>query len=267
MLVLARTPLLREHFGVQFAWLLATGVLLCLGAAASPDNRLAWWVAAAAIDLTGSWTAHRLPWRRLQSRAVEISPDHMVERSRLLLIIALGEAILATGTAIAGAEAAILTTVSGALALTCVALLWAIYFAGSDRLVSEKASTTDDPLGLARIAVNSQLLNLASLIAVAVATDLAIAAPTTVSGTALVLLLFGGLWIFIATQSWYLRRLTGRHSPARLAVLAAIPVVGALCSAAPAWATLTAAAASLGGLALAMLVGSRRPDQLTPAAG
>ena len=253
MLVTADNALLREHFRVQLAWIAFTSVLWCIGAAADAEDRLVWWVCAAAIDVWGSWTAHRLPWRRLQTRAVDIAPQHMIERSRLLLIIALGEAILQTGVALADAQPGLVTAASGALALLCVALLWAIYFAGSDLLVEERASTTDDPLGLARIASNSQVLNLASLIAIAVAAELAISHPREPGDAALSLLLVGGVWLFIATQVWYLRKLTGGYSTARLLTLAALPVAGAVSLGTPGWVILALTAATLGALSLTIV--------------
>ncbi len=263
MLLSAATPLLREHFSVQLAWIAGTSVLWCAGAMADAEDRLAWWAAAAVIDVWGSWTAHRLPWRRLQTRAVDIAPQHMVERSRLLLIIALGEAILMTGVALADTEPGVLTAVSAALSLLCVALLWAIYFAGSDRLVEEQASTTADPLGLARIASNSQVLNLAALIAIAVAAELAISHPRDTDHPAVSLLLIGGIWLFIATQVWYLRKLTGEYSTIRLLTLAVLPVVGGLSLRTDAWTTLAMAAAVLG--ALAPTIVTPRLRSATPA--
>jgi hypothetical protein len=61
------------------------------------------------IDLVGTWLAHPLPSRVLRSQNVQFDADHMIERCRLFLLIALGESVLTSGTAIAGAPRTLTT--------------------------------------------------------------------------------------------------------------------------------------------------------------
>src|SRR4051812_34867539 len=67
------------------------------------------------------------------SSEIAFDEAHMTERLRLFLIMALGEAIITTGTAIAEAPTDVATVFAGAAAFALVAALWALYFAGSPR--------------------------------------------------------------------------------------------------------------------------------------
>lgn len=83
--------------------------------------------AAAAIDLAGAWLAHPPSGRRLHSKEVPFDAEHVIERCRIFLVIALGKTVLGTGTAIAEHPASP-TMVTGATALVSSAMLCAIGF-------------------------------------------------------------------------------------------------------------------------------------------
>jgi low temperature requirement protein LtrA len=218
----------------MLVWFVPTGVVWAVGAAASPQNRLWWWAAAAALETAGSWLAHPVPRRhRFRTQEVAFSPGHMLERSRLFLIIALGEAILTTGTAVASGHPSIAMILSAGLSMVAIVALWALYFSGSDDLVNEQAATTSDPLRAARLAVNTQVIVFASLIELAVATELAIAHPTGPASTTLSLLMFGGPFLYLAVQTWYLHALTEQASRPRLVAMAALVVAGCLSAPVP----------------------------------
>jgi len=193
-----------------------------VGALASAEHRLWWWAAAAAVGLGGTWLAHPLPGRhRFRTREVSFDPGHMLERSRLFLLIALGEAILTTGSSVATADPSGPMFATAGLTMIAIIALWALYFGGSDKLIAEQAASSSDPLRTARLAVNTQILVLASLISLAVASELAIEDPTGDSSLTLCLLMFGGPALYIAVQTWYLWAAIGRHATSgALAVLA-----------------------------------------------
>lgn len=224
----ATSPLMRQHAVSMLAWTVGSTALCVTGALAEPENRVWWWLAAALIDLTGAWSAHRLPGRRFRTAEVPFAPAHMIERSRLFLIIALGETILTTGGVLATTEIDAATIISGVFALLGTVALWALYFGGSERLVTEHATRTGDPLQAARLAVNGQVATAAGLIVVAVGYEVTIDYPLAPATPVLSLLLFGGPLLYLALQTWYLRALTGRFSRSRLAAAAALVVAGAV---------------------------------------
>jgi low temperature requirement protein LtrA len=115
----------------------------------------------------------------------------MIERCRLFLIIALGETVLTTGTALAQAPIGFLTAITGSLSLLSI-VLWVLHFGGSDRLVSEHLASTADPIRSARLAMNGELVVVAGLIALAVGQEVVIAPPRGHASVPSSLLLFGG---------------------------------------------------------------------------
>jgi low temperature requirement protein LtrA len=157
--------------------ILATAPLWIAGAISGAEDRLLWWAGAAAIDLAGTWLAHPLPGRMLRSQHVDFDANHMLERCRLFLIIALGESVLSSGTAIADASKSLLTVVTGTCALVTIVVLWKLHFVSSGRLMDRYVETTSDPILAARRTVNGLLVSVAGLIAVAVGNELVIAHP------------------------------------------------------------------------------------------
>jgi low temperature requirement protein LtrA len=197
-------PILREHYFRTILWLIATTPLWIAGAAVHAEARLLWWALAAAIDEVGRWLAHPIPGRRLHSENVAFDAEHMLERCRLFLIIALGETVLTTGIGIAGASITMMTLITGTFALAGTVALWALSFGRAHRLILQHVEKTSDPIRASRYAVNALMVMVAGLIAVAVANKEVIAHPQEHTSFALCLLLAGGPILFLAAQGWYL---------------------------------------------------------------
>jgi low temperature requirement protein LtrA len=238
MVVVAPTRMLREHYARLLCWILATAPLWIAGAISDAESRLIWWAGAAATDLAGTWLAHPLPGRMLRSEHVEFDANHMLERCRLFLIIALGESVLSSGTAIADASRTLLTVVTGTCALVTIVALWGLHFAASGRLMDRYVDTTTDPILAARRTVNGLVVSVAGLIAVAVGNELVIAHPQSQVSVALSLVLFGGPLLYLLSQTVYLWAVLGIRSLPRLAALAALVVAGGLSHLLPAYAAL-----------------------------
>jgi len=83
----------RDHYVRVLIWLIPTTFLWVVGAVVNPEPRLLWWALAAVIDQIGRWFAHPVPGRRLRSENVPFDAEHVLERCRLFLIIALGETV------------------------------------------------------------------------------------------------------------------------------------------------------------------------------
>ncbi len=198
------TVVLREHYFRTLLWLIATTPLWIAGAAFNTEARVLWWALAAGIDQIGRWLAHPIPGRRLHSENVEFDADHMLERCRLFLLIALGETVFTTGTAIAAAPTTLMTLSAGTFALAGTVALWALGFGRSHRLILRHVEETSDPIRASRHAVNALMIMVAGLIAVAVANREVIAHPYGHTSFGLTLLLAGGPILFLAAQGWYL---------------------------------------------------------------
>ena len=249
-IVNAPDPVFRDHFFRTLLWLIATSPLWIVGAAASLETRLLWWALAAGIDLIGTWLAHPIPGRWLQSENVEFEGGHMLERCRLFLIIALGETVLTTGVAIAAAPTTPMTVVTSTLALAGTVALWALGFGPAHSLTARHVEETSDPVYASRHAVNVLLVMVAGLIAVAVANEMVIAHPHGHASAALSLLLCGGPILFLVAQGWYSWLVLQVWSRLRLIGSAALVLVGIAALAAPSYVALILVAASLTILAL-----------------
>jgi low temperature requirement protein LtrA len=244
-LVNSADAVFRGHFFRTLLWFVATSPLWVAGAAVNPETRLLCWALAAGIDLIGAWLAHPIPGRRLHSENVAFDADHMLERCRLFLIIALGETVLTTGTAIAAAPITLMTVITGTVALAGAVALWALSFGSPRRLTSRHLEETRDPVRASRHAANGLMGMVVGLIAVAVANQQVIAHPHGRASVALSLLLYGGPILYLVAQGWYLWAAPGVLSRLRLIGCAALVLVGFATLTAPPSVALILAAATL----------------------
>lgn len=224
----APSTLWKNHYQRTLIWLVGTAPLWALGAAADAEHRLFWWAVAGAIDLAGTWLAHPLPGKRLESADTGfVESPHMVERYRLFLIVALGETILTTGAALASSDWAALTLVTAAAAFSTTVALWFLLFRGVGLTIPEHIEQgTTDPVRAARLAGNILTLIVAGLIALAVGNELAIAHPEDDTSPSLSLLMFGGLSIVLLAQGWLLWALPHARNARRITGVAMLGVLG-----------------------------------------
>jgi low temperature requirement protein LtrA len=101
-------------------WFLVAALVALVGGFADPDYRAWIWLASLAIDVVGTLTVARGEWR--------ISPSHFAERFALIVIIALGESIVAIGIGTSDLERDSTYALSVVVAFAGVAALWWAYF-------------------------------------------------------------------------------------------------------------------------------------------
>jgi low temperature requirement protein LtrA len=94
--------------------------LILLAAFFDDSEQYALWVIALAIDYLGALTGRGGGWR--------VSPHHFAERHGLIVIIALGESVVAIGVGAAGHPVHTGVVVAALLGLTVAATLWWAYF-------------------------------------------------------------------------------------------------------------------------------------------
>lgn len=253
-------PVDQEHSRCVLIWFAAAAPFWLTGAGTHGGARLAWWAVGALIDLVGTWSAHPLPGRRLDSRQVAFAGGHLLERGRLFMIIAFGEAVLTTGTALSTAPNRPITLLTGAVALAgTVALFW-LYFARSEQVIGHY-QRTEDPIRAERTGVYSLMALVAGLIAAAAGDARVTAHPIQHAGSTTNLLLFGGPALYIAAQTWHGSTLFGDLPHARLTAIAALIIGCAVTPAAPAYlAALTATATAVALTAFE----ARHPTRGTP---
>jgi low temperature requirement protein LtrA len=169
----------------------------------------------------------------------------MLDRCRQFIIIALGETVVATGTAIAGASLSWMTFITGAFALIGTVALWVLSFGSTHRHIMKHLDKSKDPIRSSRYAVNANMVIVAGLIAVAVANKEVIANPNNPTSLPLTLILAGGPILFLAAQGWYLWVVPKVRPQLSLIGGAVLLLVGLTALAVPAFAALILVSASL----------------------
>lgn len=97
-----------------------SGLLLLVASALHGTAKLVCWGAAAAVDYLGPLIGHMRGWR--------LSPTHFVERFGQIILIALGESVVAIGVGAAGLELGPGLIAAVLLGITIVSCLWWSYF-------------------------------------------------------------------------------------------------------------------------------------------
>lgn len=250
MALRAPSALFREHFQRTSLWLVALAPLWIMGASVNPEARLGWWAAAALLDVIGGWLGHPIPGRRLNTERLPFDAEHMLERNRLFLLIALGETVLAIGVAITETPLSLITVVTGTAALAGTVALWAVLFGRTHTLTLQHLKETQDPLRMSLLATITQVLIVVGLIALAVANERIIAHPWGPPSLALTLLLFGGPLLVRLELALYLWLLDHRVHWGHLIACAVLVVAGLLTLTAPPFVSLMLSGAVLVALAL-----------------
>jgi low temperature requirement protein LtrA len=101
-------------------WFLVAALVALAGGFVDADYRAWVWLASLAIDVVGTLTIARSGWR--------ISPSHFAERYGLIVIIALGESVVAIGLGTSELTRDATYAISAAVAFAGVAALWWAYF-------------------------------------------------------------------------------------------------------------------------------------------
>ncbi|TQE34163.1 low temperature requirement protein A [Streptomyces ipomoeae] len=226
--------------------------LLLVGAAFEGVTQILIWLAAVTIDYLGIFITGKSGWR-------VASPAHFSERHGLIVIIALGESIVAIGVGVTGYPVTIPVVAAAALGLLISAALWRLYFHGVSEPTEHRLAqlTGDARTTLARDVYTFLHLPLVAgvvITALGMKKTLQQVADTEHYGLAEPLhgmpawALAGGVGLFLLASAAILLRTAGHRSPALITggvlCLAAGPVV-ALVPALAALAALVAAVTAL----------------------
>ena len=180
-------------------WMATSAACWIVGGLAQPESRLAWWIAAIAIEYAGPALYFRVPGMGRSSTAEwDIDPHHIAERCALFVIIALGESLLVTGATFAGLQwrtpqvLALLSAFVGSVAM------WWLYFDTGAERASQRFVHDEDPGRVARLAYTYlHLLIVGGIIVSAVADELVLMHPDHASDAGIAAILGGpALYLF-----------------------------------------------------------------------
>jgi low temperature requirement protein LtrA len=194
------------------------------GGAAGGSAQYALWTAAVLLQ----WLTPAL--RGLQG--FEVAPSHFVERHGLVLIVAIGESVVAVAIGASGLTVDAGLAFVALLGLALSACLWWLYFGDGDDERAERALAAMEPGVRARAAFTAFfycfLAMLLGIVAIAAAEQSSLAHPFSALSWAQAALLSGGLAIFLAGDALFRSQLSigprASRVVAALLALAAMPV-------------------------------------------
>ena len=210
-------------------------VLVLVGGFVDVDLRLWFWLAAFVADILAATLAGRGEW--------VLEPGHFAERHGLIVIIALGESLIAAGVASAGVERDLTFAITTAGAVIAACALWWTYFGTlQSRLEGRLGEQPTSTLGQFARDVFSfwHAAVVAGVIGVAVAFEEAIAHPDEALSPGASLSLTIGAALFVGGLGAAARR-AGVEEAAMprfvvtVVVLAATPVVSRVPASAALW--------------------------------
>jgi low temperature requirement protein LtrA len=225
------------------AWLnLTTACLVLAGGILTGPWRLALWIAAMALLIVTPFVTPIVGF--------SIAPAHFVERHGLVVIIALGESIIAIGVGLEGMRLTAAVVAAAVLALTVIYFMYWVYF-GVDEELAERAlhETADQRLRVRRAVLAfgfAHIPLLFAIIAFSAGVKKIIGHPLEHAKPSYAFALGGGAALYLLAHAWFRRILrlgSVRHALLCTAlVLATVPL------------GLVSGMAQLGGTIVAFLV-------------
>jgi len=210
------------------AYNLTAGLLLVAGGFADGTARTALWVVALVLQMIVPYLVPRHSWVGA-ARSFHLAPAHLVERHGLLVIIALGESVVAIGMGVDTSHLGAGTIAVVVLALALPAGLWWTYFTDA-RAAEETLARTEGGAGV-RLAVRLGLALVPLLLGIVVTAagiHAAVAHPGDPVHWPEALALAGGVAAYLASVADSRRALGVRPVWRRLltaaAVLATVPI-------------------------------------------
>ena len=220
-------PGLHRNFQRILAWKAASGLLWLAGGLMSGPPRTICWVAAVTMDSLGPAFGFVTPGLgRSITRDWHISGEHLAERCKLFLIIALGESILVTGGTFGQLDITPATLAAFVVAFLGSVALWWVYFDVSFDAAEERFASSSDPGRLGRFAYTYlHIPMVAGIIVTAVGDELVIAHPFGYATPDTVATVLGGPALFLAGHLLFKRAVFDVWSIPRLAAIMALAVL------------------------------------------
>jgi low temperature requirement protein LtrA len=207
--------------------LLSAGLVVLGGALGGAAQAILWTVAVVL-----EWITPRLAGRGESQQNFEIAPSHFVERHGLVIIVAVGESVVAIGIGAAGLDVDAELVLVAILGLLLAAGLWWAYFGTDDDEQAERALTDAAAPERPWMALHgfgmAHFFLLLGIVLVAVGLKKATGHAYDELSYAQALALGGGVAVFLAADVAFRRVLRLGRSPHRaaaaIAALATIPL-------------------------------------------
>ncbi|NYH44737.1 low temperature requirement protein LtrA [Micromonospora jinlongensis] len=151
-------------------WSAGSAILWIGGGLTKEQWRATLWGLAIVVDLVAArlgWPVPGMPNRFASAWAVERS-RHLPERYQQLLLIALGESVLALGIGYTNAPVTVATTIGLMTAFVTTVLVWRVYFHRSGEMLGEALDAVTDRIVLGRVAGAAHIVMVFGILATAI---------------------------------------------------------------------------------------------------
>ncbi|MET7670336.1 low temperature requirement protein A [Micromonospora luteifusca] len=193
---------LRRVNMLALVWFVVSAVPWLAGALASEVTRNSLWTVALVIDYLGArlgWPVPGLGRSRVSPWAV--AGEHLAERYWQLVIVALGETILTSGSSLLRGPIVAQRTMALTLSFLTTVLLWRIYFYRAGQILGEAIAASADPGRLGRLAEFAHLLMVSGILASSAGSELVLMDPSGDAKPAWVGAILGGPALYLAGRS------------------------------------------------------------------
>lgn len=241
-----RSHRLRRLYWRVTAWLCLAGVFWVGGGMAVGAAQLVWWTAAAVVDLGSArlgWPAPGLG--RHQNTIWQLAGHYLTNRNEQLLMIALGESILAVGISYSSHPHDLYKTAGLVIAFATTTLLWRVYFHKAGELLPKALDAAGDPAVWGRRVAFAHALMVLGIVTTAIGYEIVQHSHTRVTHPSWLAAILGGPALFLVGRARLEHLVFARVSRRRIVGIALLAAASPLMGQASPLATATTAAAVL----------------------
>jgi low temperature requirement protein LtrA len=207
----------------SLVWSAASGVLWLVGGPAPRAVQEPLWTAAIVLDYLASTLAWPLPWwGKAQIFDQPVGSEHMSERYRQFLTIALGDMVLVTAATFSEGGLTTDRWFAFVSAFVTTVLFWRIYIYRAGALLGSAIAVADKPARFSVIASYAHLVMVAGIVLTTVANELTINHPFGDQHLAWTAVIVAGPVVFLLGRALFEFTVFARLSRARLAGAALI---------------------------------------------
>jgi low temperature requirement protein LtrA len=230
MVVALRGLRMGRNYAQLLAWTLIAGIPWVAGALVEGDLRLVLWIIALLLDYAGPMHGFALP--RMGSTPIgdwTLAGGHLAERCQLVLLVALGESILAVGVTFSNEPWSAAAVAAFVLGFTGTVALWWLYFSRQAEAGATTIAESDEAARLGRAGyAYAHAIMVAGVIVVAVGIEQTVAHPAGSTSAAAACVILGGPALFLAGNAVFKFVLTEHVPHSRLLAIAALALLAPL---------------------------------------
>jgi len=221
-----------RNYAHLLAWSTVAASIWVIGAFCEPDTRLIVWAVALAVDVAAPMVRTWLPvLGGIEMSEWKLTPAHLVERNRLIFLIALGETVLSIGREFVHMESSLSSYLALGVAFIVPVTFWWLYFAHHSDRTERRLEESADPTALARGGfAYAHAILVAGVIVTAVGAEKMLAHPHDDATAVYALLIAGGPALFFMGLALFVGSIGGLdryESTVAIVVLATLAAIGA----------------------------------------